>query len=448
MPGDLENLNKKVRELVDGMKTSFQKASASISGHVGDVMSDELKMTQETIKSFAGSAKESSMKILKFFGTGWTLELKSFAVDKKQLDVLEDIRDGADKERLSRLAKFKKTKGAKFLAAILDMLGIPLAILAAGLGAIIGQILIPFNAIYKILKPFLKLFVGLTKIGKLFTKIAATAKIAKMINAFKWLGGLFSFFLKLPGIRVIAKGLKLGFTKLLWPLQILLSVFDFIKGYMETEGNILDKIKGGMKNAIMKFINFPAYLIGKAVDWVFGMKAGTSEEAMIKGIKTAIDSFYKVFDTVFKPIKTAFNLLLEVLRKTTWKDVTDTLTNIRKWIEELPKKIYNWLKEMYNAGVKMSRPFLGEWLTEQMRIKGTPDQEAKFAEEKMKRENEIRNKKLDTIADRIFSMNETLIKTQNMKDNIIMDRPPVPQLPIVNQSEDVAIRRLSSYGGR
>ena len=47
MPGELENISKKMRELVDGMKSSFQKASANISGHIGEVMSDEIKANRK-----------------------------------------------------------------------------------------------------------------------------------------------------------------------------------------------------------------------------------------------------------------------------------------------------------------------------------------------------------------------------------------------------------------
>ncbi len=444
MPGELENISKKMRELVDGMKSSFQKASANISGHIGEVMSDEIKMTTETIKSVGASAKESSIKILKFFGTGWTLELKSFAVDKKQLDVLEDIKKQGQEEKISRLTRFKKTKGAKFLAALFDFLGIPLAILAAGIGAVIGQILIPFKAIWKIAKtllgPLFKLFDWLSK-----GKIGGLVKAVIKNKFFLWLAKLFRFFLKLPGLRVIAYGLKLGFTKLLWPLQILLSAFDFIEGYMNTEGSIMDKIKAGIKNMIMKFVKWPVHVIGKFIDWLFGMKKGTTEKTMLKGIEKYIDLFFKYFGLIFKPIGIALSWLVDLLQKTTWQDVKDTIVKIRTWLSELPFKLFDWLAEVYNAGVEMARPFIGDWLAEKMRIKGTPEEEKKRGE--------------DLTAKNLKKLEESVAIEKQMADNIkkIADQggmataapmvaPPPKPLPIVNQSEDAALNQYN-YGG-
>lgn len=448
MPGELENISKKMRELVDGMKQSFQKASASISGHIGEVMSDELKMTSETIKSVGASAKESSMKILKFFGTGWTLELKSFAVDKKQLDVLEDIKKQGEEEKLSRLARFKKSRGGKLLAQLLDLLGIPLAILAAGLGAIIGQILIPFKGIYKILKPFLKLFAGLTKIGKLFTKIAAVGKIAKLIKAFKWLGGLFSFFLKLPGIRIIAAGLKLGFTKLLWPLQILLSVFDFIKGFMETEGSIWEKIKGGISNAVMKFIEFPAKLLGKAIDWLLGREAGTTEGDIMVGVQKYMDWFFNLYDKIFTAIRDAVKWLWEVLGEIDWGAAVAKIGEIREWLRELPNKILETLKEIWNEMLesKVVKIMTPEALREGLRFKGTEEQEARRSEKL--EEEKLAAQKATARSNEAIVKNLEEIKKQGGMANVAGDfyqpAPQSPTLPIRSQAEDAAISSLNS----
>jgi len=347
MPGELENISKKMRELVDGMKSSFQKASANISGHIGEVMSDEIKMTTETIKSVGASAKESSMKILKFFGTGWTLDLKSFAVDKKQLDVLKDIRKQGQEEKLSRLARFKKSKGGKFLAALLDFLGIPLAILAAGIGAIIGQILLPFKGIWKVAKalltPFFKFFNWLSK-GKLGGLVKAITKN----KFFMWLGRLFSFFLKIPGLRVIAAGLKFGFTKLLFPLQILLSVFDFIEGFMAAEGDLIDKYKAGMENVVMKFIEWPAKMIGKLVDWLFDREEGTTEGEIISGVKWYIDKFFSLIGTIFEAIKVALKFVIDTLEEVSWEKTLEAINNIRTWMDELPDKITAWVSELWD----------------------------------------------------------------------------------------------------
>jgi hypothetical protein len=43
--------------------------------------------------------------------------------------------------------------------------------------------------------------------------------------------------------------------KIAWPIQVFASTFDFIKGFMETEGSTTDKIIGGLKNVIVQFVS-------------------------------------------------------------------------------------------------------------------------------------------------------------------------------------------------
>ena len=68
-------------------------------------------------------------------------------------------------------------------------------------------------------------------------------------------------------------GFKAGFKILGWPLTILLGVIDFIRGWMGADAgaSILDKIKAGFQEAIAKFMELPAILLGGAVDWVMGL---------------------------------------------------------------------------------------------------------------------------------------------------------------------------------
>lgn len=448
MPGELESISKKMKELVDGMKSSFQKASSNISGHIGDVMSDEIKMTTETIKSVGASAKDSSLKILKFFGTGWTLELKSFAVDKKQLDVLKDIKKQGQEEKLSRLAKFKKTKGANFLAAILDMLGIPLAILAAGIGALVGQILLPFKGIWKVVKPFFLPFKFLfdllakSRIGQLFRAIKKSKFFVTMVKMFK-------FLMKLPGIRVILKGLKWGFKKLLWPLQILLSIIDFAKGFMRTQGTIWEKIKGGIKNVIMEFLKFPLFLFGKLLDWITGDEAGTGEKKLTEGLSKLIDDFFFYFDKVFGPIKDAFFWLVDKIKNLSWKDILKTINDMNKWVEELPFRMWNWLQELWQkAKYKLHDWSLGVMGEERPE---TGEAHLKAAQERKREEDrkwELELKKYEE-QKKIAENTKKALEKQGIDSSAFISEPKPPELglPVVKQVDDAAINAMAFGGG-
>lgn len=129
------------------------------------------------------------------------------------------------------------------------------------------------------------------------TKLPIFAKIAK----------LFSKLDDVPFIGKMLKAIKFGFKWIGWPLTILLSVIDFIKGYKNTEGSMLDKIKEGLWNALEGFIELPVMFIGWVVEKVLGWFGIESE-----GVGNKIMGIMKnTFTMIIEGWELIFGLLKE-----------------------------------------------------------------------------------------------------------------------------------------
>jgi Flp pilus assembly pilin Flp len=108
--------------------------------------------------------------------------------------------------------------------------------------------------------------------------------------------------------------------RLAWPITLIMSVIDAVtgafKGFVNTEGTILDKVIGGIAGGISGLleglIGMPLDLLKSAVSWIAG-KLGFEEA------ETFLDSFNFVDiirDIVMSPIvmlKRAFNGILEII---------------------------------------------------------------------------------------------------------------------------------------
>ncbi len=137
---------------------------------------------------------------------------------------------------------------------------------------------------------------GIANIKKLFSgkiKIPGIGEVDNLLGKVKGLfgpTGPFRFF--------AAIGRALG--KIFFFVQIFMAMFDFYSGFVETEGNLLDKILGGLKAALMGF--FGGFLdlgimLEDAIKWIVTKIAGFFgfDE---KEIGASMESF-----SIFKPLK-------------------------------------------------------------------------------------------------------------------------------------------------
>ena len=106
-----------------------------------------------------------------------------------------------------------------------------------------------------------------------------------------------------------------GFRILGWPLQILMSVMDFIKGFSETEGSIFEKITAGLREAIIGFLELPIRFFSWITEKVlgfFGFEITGIADNILSGIREMFD-FQKIlvaFEYFFTYIKTLGRFLI------------------------------------------------------------------------------------------------------------------------------------------
>ena len=114
--------------------------------------------------------------------------------------------------------------------------------------------------------------------------------------------------------------------KLSWPLMILSSVGDFIDGFIKTEGNLFDKVSGGLRSSVMSFLQLPIDFIGWVTEKtlsLFGFEITGISEKISKGFEKL---FFFGFDDIAKKLLDfkdyigglipSPKLLLNVFRKT------------------------------------------------------------------------------------------------------------------------------------
>ena len=157
------------------------------------------------------------------------------------------------------------------------------------------------------------------KTGMILPKIKtlwANSAIGRGITAIK---GLFGGGVKIPGIGAIDdvlmkvknlfgtggpfqvfKTIGQAFGKLFFFVQIFMTLFDFYTGFVETEGNLLDKILGGLKAAFVGFFGGfmdLGIMLEDGLKWIVAKIAGFfgfDEEE----VAASMESF-----SIFKPLK-------------------------------------------------------------------------------------------------------------------------------------------------
>ena len=336
MADELRSINENIKELVTGLKGNLEKVGAKVSSEIGDVMSEEMQMTVDTLKQGWDIAKDSSVKLIDFFKNTVKASMWNFKFirhDRKQTEALESIATDTHRMWIMRLLSVQGMKKAGM--GLLGVLGAPLLAIAALTGAWAKKLIFPFQVIGKIINWLVPMASIWIKEAKWFKKGMTGFK--KFAKVFRWLG-------KIPGMKFIFRAMRFGFKKLFWPIQIIMSLIDFISGYMATEGTILEKIQSGIKNVIMKFFEFPIQLLGGLIERITGfvgieMKKGSATEFIMRKFGDWIHIWFGSLEFIFKNLYDAGVWISEELKKIDWNKVWEWIQTFIKAIVDVPENI-------------------------------------------------------------------------------------------------------------
>ena len=110
-----------------------------------------------------------------------------------------------------------------------------------------------------------------------------------------------------------ARGFASMFSKILWPIGVIMSIFDGVGAYRETNGDQYDKITAGISAAIGDFIGAPLDLLKSLLAWTlkkFGFDE-TAETITNFSIETKITD---LFNGIFGMARDAFEWLSSVFK--------------------------------------------------------------------------------------------------------------------------------------
>lgn len=202
----------------------------------------------------------------------------------------------------------------------------------------------------------------------LLTKLPIFGKVAKMFTKIEGL----------PFIGKLFKSVKFGFKILGWPLTLLLSMIDFIKGFKDMEGTLFEKVKGGLWEAFTGFFELPIKFVGWVVEKVAGLfgveLTGIGDKLMeiIKsGFKLGLDfspihpivefiqGFFGTEGPFMEKIKGGFTGLLDAVKDTfsNWvKPILDAVTPIVSGVVDFFKNIWNTMVDWITSKIPSWMP--------------------------------------------------------------------------------------------
>ena len=231
---------------------------------------------------------------------------------------------------------------------------------------------------------------------------------------FKKVSDMFKVIDDIPFIGKLFKAVKFGFKWLGWPLTILMSAIDFIRGYAETEGSMWEKIKGGLWKAIEGFIVLPVTFIGWVVEKVaelFGVEIDNVGEKIMGIMEKGFMMIFEGWELIFSLVNEHIIQKIPEWSKKIIGAVTDAVTGV-----------FNFFANLWNSIVEFVTTKIPKWALpkswENMKKVETPttdlgasvtDQATNLEKTKIE-EQKKRDAKLDDLNK---SVQDTGAKTQN-----------------------------------
>lgn len=341
----MEN-NRSIRDaLSDNLVQGFDKTTNVIGSHTSEIMGDAVGGLVDDVKQLTSGAFD----IIKGgMSTVFGKDNPELEEAEKQTGILDGILNIFKRQETDKALDFDKEDDSGIMIAILMTVGIAIA---AALGGIVGSITLPFVILgkgllwaFKPLIPIVKWFGSMLRsVLMLVKKLPGFGKTSKLFTKLTgWFVKLWGWFVKiLPQSKYLGKIFKafqFGFTKLAWPITIIMGVIDFIKGWTSSTGTLVDKLKSGLVSVIQGFIELPVKLLGWIADWILDkinikINGGSSSKIMdgiSLTIKKVIDSIVFSFKSITIPLKIIWKSLMWLGENTGDFDVIGSLTTYIK----------------------------------------------------------------------------------------------------------------------
>jgi len=246
------------------------------------------------------------------------------------------------------------------------------------------------------IEKIMKLFTGkegklTTKIMNLMTKFTGKGSFfSKIGDFFTKIGGLFG---KIPGIGKIMKFIK-GAAKFLGkifvPVTVIMALWEAVTGFMDgfanTEGNMLQKIIGGIGGAVKSLLDFFIFgiadMIQSAIVWLlelFGFDSaavavgdfnlvGRIKDAVFKAIDFVTDLFMfkdtslsgifkSLVDILMLPLNLAVNFIKDLFG---WGDPNEPF-KFSTFIIDAFNTVVDWFKGLFAWGAEAGATEDGGW---------------------------------------------------------------------------------------
>ena len=345
-PSTFKPVTETVKQAVKDIGGQIKGLGDDVTGKIRATFDEEMEEIVSWGETVFGRVKQVFGPFLSSIGQ-WFMQtklMKSTAGFLKKILGIEQRR-----EKKERAGLGIKVKG--WFDKLLPILASGIGFLVSGLGAMLGGILAPFiapltepfrmlsNVFGKLTKtkgwlrfskfmkdpfglgafkadkggPLKRIFTWFRNLSRFVPKglITAAQKGLKMFKTlFGWIGKAGKFVAGAFGSGFL-KGFMASVKKIFWPIQIIMSVIDFIKGFQDTEGDIFDKVVGGVKNVLKEFFGFPVKILGMLIDWVaeqFGIENLGAKDAMM-------DAFNWFIDFPLDLITTAKDFFVDMLPK-------------------------------------------------------------------------------------------------------------------------------------
>jgi len=295
---DILDVQKDILAVLRG--NDLQADMAAEAGTVKDTSLDTKQKTTmfEDLKNIQTQAGDFLSKFIVALGAAtllWANDLEKYVATVLLPSTIEKFKSLAS--FITKIVSGIK-KGFEPIVSAFTNLVKPLKDFLSGnlqsLGGLVKAFVMKFENVQK---AFVVLNEGSTKLSSVVSKISGVlgtiggffSNIFTVFKSFvstsKTVGAIVSSISKLIApVRTFLSSLGPIITKILWPIQAIMSVFDFMKGYAQAEGNVVEKFIGGITEVFTGLFVKPLDLLKDLLSW-------TSEKLGFTGFSEWLDSF-------------------------------------------------------------------------------------------------------------------------------------------------------------